>query len=396
MTLALDPHLSLHHFHVYVSDLDRSLHFFTQLLGFRLIFDYDAEVVGRFIAVAPPHGTSFLGLLTPRPGSPECALIGHSGHAVFVTDDIQALYAEWKRRGVAFGFDPVSTTWGGVLTSFVDPDGNSFALMSHDEVSQRLEDERRAIADRAENERRAIREMAIAREFQARLLPQALPRLRTIDFAGRCIQARQIGGDYFDCLGLGGDSAGFVIGDISGKGIAAALVMANLQAVVRGQLALAVEDPPRFMQSVNRHIFDNTVPTAYATMFFGDYNESTGRFRYVNCGHPPPLLLRADGTVEALGATGMVVGLFAASEYTAEETRLGPGDTLVLYTDGVTECFDQEGAEFGTERLHDILHGSRGNTAEELLERIVSAVREFGGPEPQDDVTLLVARCRPA
>lgn len=396
MTLALDPHLSLHHFHVYVSDLDRSLHFFTRILGFRLIFDYEAEVVGRFIAVAPPDGTSFLGLLSPQPESPECELIGRSGNAVFVTDDIQAMYAEWKRRGVAFRSDPVSTAWGGMLTSFVDPDGNSFALMSHSEVSQRLEDERRALADRAENERRAIHEMAIAREFQARLLPQALPRLRTIDFAGQCIQARQIGGDYFDCLGLGGNSVGFVIGDISGKGIAAALVMANLQAVVRGQIALAAEDPPRFMDSVNRHLFDNTVSTAYATMFFAEYNEATGRFRYVNCGHPPALVLRAGGGIELLGATSTVVGLFAVSECQAAETHLGPGDTLVLYTDGVTECFDPDGAEFGIDRLKAILSGHRDGSASTILESIVDAVREFGGSEQQDDVTLLVAKCRPS
>ncbi|MBN9663799.1 MAG: SpoIIE family protein phosphatase [Acidobacteria bacterium] len=394
MALSLAPHLSIHHVHLYVSDLDRSLHFFTQLLGFRLIFDYETDTVGRFIAVAPPDGTALLGLLSLQPGSPESELIGHSGHVVFVTDDIHAVFAEWKSRGVEFRFEPLSTTWGGVFTSFVDPDGNSFALMSHDEVSQRLEDERRAAAERAENERRAIHEMAIAREFQARLLPQALPRLRTIDFAGQCIQARQIGGDYFDCLGLGGDSAGFVIGDISGKGIAAALVMANLQAVVRGQLALAVEDPPRFMESVNRHLFDNTVPTAYATMFFGAYNEATGRLQYVNCGHPPALVLRAGGGIESLGATSTVVGLFAASGCSAAETHLSPGDTLLLYTDGVTECFDPHGAEFGIDRLKAILDGSRGRSAAEILEQVVGAVNEFGGAEQQDDVTLIVAKCR--
>ncbi|MGJ5820795.1 PP2C family protein-serine/threonine phosphatase [Paludibaculum fermentans] len=396
MNLALDPHLSIHHVHLYVGDLDRSLHFFTQLLGLRLIFDYEAETVGRFIAVAPRDGTAILGLLTPRPGTPEHDLIGRSGHTVFVTDDIQAKYEEWIKRGVIFRSGPAETDWGGVFATLTDPDGNSFALMSHNELSRRLEDERRALADRAEEERRSLREMAIAREFQARLLPQELPALHSVDFAGRCIQARQIGGDYFDCLSLGGDAVGFVIGDISGKGIAAALVMANLQAVVRSQLALAVEDPPRFMQSVNGHLFDNTVPNAYATMFFGVYNEGSGRFRYVNCGHPPALLLRANGTVELLGATTTVVGLFAVSECPAAVTQLSPGDTLLLYTDGVTECFDPNGVEFGMERLMALLQGTRERSAAEILEEIVTAVSEFGGPEQQDDVTLIVARCRPA
>lgn len=278
---------------------------------------------------------------------------------------------------------------------FADPDGNSFSLMSQDDLSRRLEAERQAVAERAETERQAAREMEIAREFQARLFPQGPPPLRTIDFAGRCIQARQVGGDYFDCLPLGGDSFGLVIGDISGKGIAAALLMANLQAVVRGQSAMAAEDPLRFVRSANQRLFENTTPEAYATMFFAAYHEGSAELRYVNCGHPPALLIRSDDTVEELAATGTVLGLFAASECSTAETRFDGGDTLVLYTDGVTECSDADEVEFGTDRLIAIMRRSKSLSASALLEEIVNELLTFGGQQQQDDITLVIAKRHP-
>lgn len=387
-----DPHLSIHHVHVFVRDLDRSIGFFTEQLGFRKLFDHYTENVGRFVAVAPPHGNTILGLIAPQPGSAEFDLIGRSGHVVLVTDDITAVYTEWRSRGLLFDRDPQATDWKGIFSVFADPDGNSFALMSQDYVSRELESQRRALAERAESERRAMRDMEIAREFQTRLLPQSPPPLTTLEFAGRCLQASQVGGDYFDCFPLGGRSVGLLIGDISGKGIAAALLMANLQAVVRAQSFVAVEDPLRFVRSLNRHLFDNTVAGAYATLFFGEYNEESGQLRYVNCGHPPAMLIRADGHAEQLPATTTVLGLFAAIECSVGEAQLRAGDTLVLYTDGVTEGCDLDGVEFGTDRLISTLLRDRTLGAEALLEVIVRELQEFGGNEQQDDVTLVVAK----
>ncbi len=387
------PHISVHHVTLFVRDHDRSIRFLTEKLGFKLLFDQPTDNVGRFVAVAPPDGSTFFGLIVPPPESPQHSLIGRSGNVVLVTDDIQATYEKWRSRGVVFKHPPQATEWRGAFTSFTDPDGNSFALMSQDDVSRDLAARRRAAAEREEAERRAAFEMEIARQVQARLFPQVPPRSRAIDFAGRCLQARVIGGDYFDFLPLENDRTGFVVGDISGKGIGAALLMANLQAHVRSQSAIALQDPERFLESVNRQFFESTDPYAYATLFFADYCETTSTLRYVNCGHPGALVLRANGKLEELQATNTVLGLFSEWKCAAAETTLSPGDMFVLYTDGLTEWLDATGTEFGIDRLISALRRSKCADTSALLDEIFSAVRAFGAPEQMDDVTLIIAKC---
>src|SRR4029077_7964395 len=157
-----------------------------------------------------------------------------------------------------------------------------------------------AMAAKLEAERRTAQELEIAKQFQARLFPQVLPHLRTLEYAGMCLQARQVGGDYYDFLDLGRDRLGLVIGDISGKVIAAALLMANLQANLRSQCAIALEQPQQVLKAVNQLFCQNTLDGAFATLFFAEYHIPTGRLRYVNCGHLPALILRIDDTVERL------------------------------------------------------------------------------------------------
>src|SRR5436305_8067345 len=196
-------------------------------------------------------------------GSVKYELIGRATHIGLIAEDIHAIYQKWLSRGVKFHHPPQRQVWGGAFTTFYDVDGNSFELVESDEISQEIELQRRAIAEKAEFERRAARELEIAKEVQARLFPQALPALKTLDYAGICIQARQVGGDYYDFVALGEQTLGLVVGDISGKGIAAALLMANLQANLRSQFAAAREQPRRFLQSVNRLFYENTVDSAY-------------------------------------------------------------------------------------------------------------------------------------
>src|SRR3989441_1730667 len=188
--------------------------------------------------------------------------------------------------------------WGGVFARFKDVDGNSFALVSFDEVTQAVEAQRRAIAEKLESERRAAQELEIAKQVQARLFPQTLPPLRTLEYAGICIQARQVGGDYYDFLELGRERLGLVIGDVAGKGIAAALLMANLQANLRSQCAIALNQPQRFLQSVNQLFYENTADSDYATLFFAEYDDTSRYLRYANCGHLSGLLLRHDNGLE--------------------------------------------------------------------------------------------------
>jgi serine phosphatase RsbU (regulator of sigma subunit) len=250
------------------------------------------------------------------------------------------------------------------------------------------------IAERIEAERRAAQEMEFARQVQTKLFPQKFPSMSTLEYTGGCIPAKTVGGDYYDFLELRPGRLGIVLADIAGKGIPGALLMANLQANLRSQYAMAVDDLPRLLTSVNRLFFQNTDDASYATMFFADYNDTTRLLRYSNCGHLPPLLVRAAGTkVERLHSTCMVLGMFEAWQTEITEVMLAPGDTLVLYTDGITETENRVGDEFGESRLVETLQGLSKLPVEQLKDAVVNAVRQFSGGEQEDDITLVIARC---
>ena len=282
-----DPYLRLHAVTIFVRDQDESLRFYRDQVGFNLVADVRFQNGDRWVAVAPPDGTAILTLVAPRPDSPEYKLIGRNTRVAFVTEDVLAKFHEWRQCGVRFLSTPrlrrlkrvrqptdapptpgdPEPIWGGVFTRFKDIDGNSFSLVSFDEVVREVEAQRRAAAERLEAERRAAQELDIAKQVQARLFPQTLPPLRTLDYAGLCLQARAVGGDYYDFLNLGGERLGLVVGDISGKGIAAALLMANLQANLRSLCAIAWPEPQHFLRSVNQLFQQNTSDSDYATLF---------------------------------------------------------------------------------------------------------------------------------
>jgi serine phosphatase RsbU (regulator of sigma subunit)/predicted enzyme related to lactoylglutathione lyase len=388
------PYLRIFFSTVFVRDQDRSLRFYLDQLGFSLVADNRFEGGGRWVAVAPPDGNAILSLVAPSPGSEEYELIGRAGQIVFITEDVNAVYEEWLKRGVHFHHPPQTPNWGGIFTGFEDVDGNTFALVGRDEVSLEIEAQRRAVAEKVESERRAAQEMEIAKQVQARLFPQTLPPLRTLDYAGLCIQARQVGGDYYDFLNLGRDRLGLVIGDVSGKGIAAALMMANLQANLRSQCAIAVDHPQGLLRSVNRLFYENTTDNAYATLFFAEYDDGAKRLRYASCGHLSALILRSDGALERLDSTSTVLGLFGEWDCRMGESRLFSGDTLALYTDGVTESFNDAGEEFGEDRLVEALRRGRGLSSQALISAIVAELRRFSPYEQSDDITLIIAKGR--
>jgi serine phosphatase RsbU (regulator of sigma subunit) len=255
------------------------------------------------------------------------------------------------------------------------------------------------IAEKLEAERRAAREMEIAKEVQARLLPQTTPILKTLECAGRCLQAWRVGGDYYDFLELGRDQLGLVLADVSGKGVHAALLMANLQAHLRtlSGLARSPAEPVgplnlvRTLQEVNRTLWKSTAAQHYATLFFGLYDDGARRLTYVNCGHNPPMLLRVDGSVERLKSTATVIGLFEKWECEAREINLAPGDLLAIFSDGVTEAMRGE-EEFGEARLLDVLRETSGLSAEQVVTAVFASVQQFGAGEQSDDLTLVIAR----
>ena len=429
--LPTSPHLRLHCVNVYVRDQDRSLRFFVDQLGFNVAYDTRVQSGERWVGVAPPDGAAILSLIAPKPESEQYKLIGRSTQVVFVTEDVTAKFREWSKRGVRFQTPPrlkriryqhpperkavgasarqadagvpgktghllgeETPIWGGIIARFRDVDGNSFSLVSFDELTHAMEEQRRTVAARQEAERRAAHELEIAKNVQSRLFPQTLPALASLDYAGICMQARHVGGDYYDFIELSESRLGFVIADISGKGIAAALLMANLQANLRSLCAIARQQPDHLLRSVNQLFCENTTDGAYATLFFAEYDDASRLLRFANCGHLPALLLRTDHTVERLDATATVLGIFKKWECEVGECRLDPGDMLALYTDGITESFNDTGEEFGEASLLRSLHKYRDLSPRAALRAIVDEVLDFSAQEQRDDITLILAKCQ--
>jgi phosphoserine phosphatase RsbU/P len=244
---------------------------------------------------------------------------------------------------------------------------------------------------RMKADRQVKSELEIARNVQQKLFPGQTRHLPSIDYAGQCIPAREVSGDYYDFLDIGDSGLGFVLADVSGKGVAAALLMANLQACFRSQSQDALRQPASMLKAVNKLFCESTPPEHYATLFFGNYDDRSRRLRYVNCGHLPPILLRANGTVERLEPTATVLGVFLNWSCEEGTVDLAPGDMLVLFSDGVTEAGVETAAEFGEDGLLRVIRENQAGTAETLVESIINAV----AGEKEDDVTVVAIRSSP-
>ncbi|UCF67566.1 MAG: SpoIIE family protein phosphatase, partial [Acidobacteriota bacterium] len=267
-----------------------------------------------------------------------------------------------------------------------------------------------------EAEQQALkREMQIAQEVQRDLLPSTFPPTKTLRYTGSCSQAREIGGDYFDFVSLGADRLGLAFCDVSGKGISAALLMASLQAMIRSHAARRDRTPAELIREINVFMESSTDLGRFATFFYGEYDDHSRELTYVNAGHEPPLLLRADPArarpaaelravgamaadhvderLERLGSSGMPVGWFADETYEQRTVSLAPGDLLVIYSDGVTDTERPDGEMYGDKRLRDLVVAHAHLDEHALRERVLSELRRFRGPAPQrDDLTLIVLR----
>jgi sigma-B regulation protein RsbU (phosphoserine phosphatase) len=248
----------------------------------------------------------------------------------------------------------------------------------------------------AKEKERLQSEIEIAREVQEQLFPKAAPELRSLAITGACHPARMVSGDYYDFVALSESVLAFAIGDVAGKGISAALLMAAIQSAMRTQLTAAGSgggfSTARMVANLNRQLHAHTSAEKYATFFFGLYDGERGVLRYTNAGHLPPLVMRG-GEMEALEVTGLVVGAFPFAEYEEKELALAAGDTLVAYTDGIVEPENAYGEMFGEERLRDLLAKHAGAEDGEMIARVMEAVEQWtGSTELQDDMTMLVAR----
>jgi sigma-B regulation protein RsbU (phosphoserine phosphatase) len=248
------------------------------------------------------------------------------------------------------------------------------------------------IAEEVAQRERLNREVEIAREVQERLFPQTLPPVAGLDYAGHCRPALGVGGDYYDFLALPNGRLGIAIGDVSGKGIAAALMMASLQASLRGEATRAPDTLATALSNVNHLVYEASSANRYATFFYGQYDPASGRFDYVNAGHNPPILLQ-QGKVVRLEEGGMVIGLLDCSQYQQGSVTIRSGDWLVAFTDGISEAMNEEDEEWGEERLIEAVCAYRGKSANELLVHLFDQATTFAGTAPQhDDMTMVVVR----
>jgi len=242
---------------------------------------------------------------------------------------------------------------------------------------------------------RLNRELEIAREVQEHLFPQRLPPVAGLDYCGRCRPAREVGGDYYDFLELPNGNLGIAIGDVSGKGIGAALMMASLQASLRGQASVE-HDLAELMKRVNNLVYEASSANSYATFFYAEYDSRSRQIAYVNGGHNAPAILRksADACqVFRLETGGPVIGLLRQGSYQRGSFPLEPGDLVVLFTDGISESMNARNEEWGEHRLIEFARACQGLSASETLTRIMAAAEEFAAGAPQhDDMTLVVLR----
>ncbi len=254
-----------------------------------------------------------------------------------------------------------------------------------------------AMAKEMAQRERLNREIEIAHEVQERLFPQRLPVIAGIDYSGACRPALGVGGDYYDFLTLANGDLGIAIGDVSGKGIAAALLMASLQASLRGQAMMGQGDLARLMTNVSQLVFDATPTNRYATFFYGQYNRDSRVFTYVNAGHNPPMVLRrtTDGTIHVirLETGGTVVGLFPNTPYQQASLVMEPGDIFVGFTDGISEAMNNEDEEWGEERLIPAVESNANRSAAEMIPSLMAEADRFVSGAPQhDDMTLVVVK----
>ncbi|MDX2031665.1 MAG: SpoIIE family protein phosphatase [Blastocatellia bacterium] len=236
------------------------------------------------------------------------------------------------------------------------------------------------------------RELVAAREIQQGLLPRDIPVISGCRIATAWQPAREVSGDYFDVLAFDAGRAAICIADVMGKGMAAALLMSNLQALVKAYAGAFVE-PAELCAQINRMMCAQNSAGRFVTFFYALYDVESRRLQYVNAGHNPPFLLRPDGRVLELTEGGAVLGVFETGEYRQGVVALERGDRLVLFTDGITEAANIAGDEFGEARLLALLNSSPTADVDALREIIMRAVNDFAGGSLQDDATMIALRC---
>jgi sigma-B regulation protein RsbU (phosphoserine phosphatase) len=292
----------------------------------------------------------------------------------------RVIYGDFRHRIPVRGSDQVAE----LTTSFNQMTGNLERLLSVEKEKERLQ-----------------AELEIAREVQTQLYPRSAPPSLGLRLTVHCEPARMVSGDYYDYETVATQKIAFAIGDVAGKGISAALLMATVQAALRAQISAALPadsdsdcriESARLVSELNRQLYAHTAPEKYATFFFAMYDDRSGTLTYTNAGHLPPILIR-NGSVVTLDTNGTVVGAFPFAKYDESRIRFEAGDLLVCYTDGITEPENAYGEMFGEERLIDLVKRSAHEDDHVIIQKVIDAVRNWHSAEElPDDMTLLIAR----
>jgi serine phosphatase RsbU (regulator of sigma subunit) len=239
---------------------------------------------------------------------------------------------------------------------------------------------------------RMERELELATEIQQRFQPSAPPKVEGYEFQGISFSCYEIGGDYYDFLPRHDNKMLIALGDVSGKGTAAALLMSSLHAAIHAQVS-ARSSLDQIVNSVNRYLAENTPANRFVTLFITELDPETGRLRYINAGHNPPLLGRANGEIEQLSSGGFPLGILPSAEFDVGETSLAPGESIIIYSDGVSEANNPLEEEFGIERLSDVIRRNLKASAAGMRDKVESSLSAFTQTAPaNDDITLVIVK----
>jgi len=276
------------------------------------------------------------------------------------------------------------TTAGGVMIDVVPP----VLMIGAISLGHLL----RGYVIRDRQRRASEQELAVARRIQQDLLPHGVLAVEGAEVSGINRPCFAVGGDYFDYFRLEDGRVALAIADVAGKGVPAAILMSNLQAILRAETARGAS-VPHVPSQANKQLMDSMAGNSkFVTFFYGAYDPVARRLSYSNAGHNPPLVVRKDGRIEELAAGGLILGVFALADYDEAVVDLEPGDTVVLFTDGVTEAEDRHGM-YGDERLHALLRRERGGSAADIADAICKDVDLFShGLHQTDDVTVVVVK----
>jgi phosphoserine phosphatase RsbU/P len=236
------------------------------------------------------------------------------------------------------------------------------------------------------------REWVAAFEVQQRFLQHSGPGIDSLDYSGQCRQMGEVGGDFYNFVTIPGNRLAVAIGDASGKGFAAALMISNVQSSLRTATLFAGSNLAMALQAVNRQVYGSSLASRYATLFYGVIDEATRTLQYVNAGHNPPMVVRVDGSIFWLTSGGAPVGMFPDSIYAEGSVQLSSGDLILAYTDGVIESLNPAHCEWGTEGLRIAATESDAESAGEMVEAIMHSMDRFSHSCQTDDATVAVVR----